>query len=437
MGEHCFQSQIAISNLVLCIPFAGSCLNGSVHAIIPGELLLCDQLCRETDLPPGCQWHDHGGRRSFGAEFYADLLCEMGVRAAVLVQPMASNIHADVAPDLGAELVADAFARRGIRVLRAPATDAGAASLDLSAQAAAAAAGGATALLCAAPDLGRAATLAAAWVAARHSLFPSPEAAAAWVGLAAGPAAAAGMDVAGLRAEWARRWGAPSSASPAAAPVFGGRQSAPGGCGRRSPLTAPASAAAARRRASIGCAEAAAAIPCGPACRDGGRCAEEANPAARAHTWRKGKGGPGGSKGKAAAFSHSCPALYSPASAPAAPAHGRSAGEGLPVGTAPRSGPAGGAGAPREVGRVSARRWWLGWLALALALAPLLAAAAVAGMGVALALALALAAAVVAGIRVVATLAPPGTLGGRPAGGWQAAWGGPGGHGKDGRAGRG
>ena len=117
------------------------------------------------------------------------------------------------------------FERRGMRVLQVraaarrsgdgPAAAAEAGPTDFAAQAAAAAAaaaeaaGGVAALLCSAADVGRAATLAASWVAARHGLFPSAEAAAAWVGLAAGPAAAAAMDVAALRAEWARRWGPP------------------------------------------------------------------------------------------------------------------------------------------------------------------------------------------------------------------------------------
>jgi hypothetical protein len=257
---------------------AHSHLNGSVHTIIPGELLLCDQLCDEADLEQGGQtWRDHGnGRRGFGAEFYADLLGHMGVHLVVLVVPALSETHT-ASPSTNAVMsigratggAAGAFARRGIRVLRAyrgdsdgPELGAGEGAIDAAQRIAAAGAGGATALLCAAPDLGRAATLAAAWVAAQHSLFPSPEAASGWVGLAAGPAAAAGIDAAGLRAEWARRWdpradseGGPAAPPPASSPpppakaVGPGRtRSLPAGsAGPRSSSRAAAAASADRK----------------------------------------------------------------------------------------------------------------------------------------------------------------------------------------------
>jgi hypothetical protein len=203
-------------------------LNGSVHTIVPGELLLCDSFDSTLPATPGRQWRDHDGRRSFSADFYADLLRDLGVRLVVIL-PSAPGLARGITdalddsnhlssteahlriPNVGA------FARRGIRVLyaktpgpgdgpaRAAEWAAGAEDLAADAATAAAAAGGATALLCAPPALGHAATVAAAWVAARHRLFPSLDTAAAWVGLAAGPAAAAAMDMAGLRAEWARR----------------------------------------------------------------------------------------------------------------------------------------------------------------------------------------------------------------------------------------
>lgn len=69
----------------------------------------------------------------------------------------------------------------------------------------------------------RACALAAAWITARHPLFPSPEAAAAWAGLAAGGVPPPGPeDMAALRGAWGRRW-AGSLQSLSVSSVFGDR----------------------------------------------------------------------------------------------------------------------------------------------------------------------------------------------------------------------
>ena len=158
--------------------------------------------------------------RRFGAPFYADLLLSLGIRLVILLDPALADGSiatepADAsspaappatpaqAPAAALAIEEAAFTRIGLRVARLPA---GPFLAALAAIDSAAAGGGGAALVCSPDDRGRAATLAAAWVAARHGLFPSPEAAAAWVGLTAGPAAAAELDLAALRAEWAIRW---------------------------------------------------------------------------------------------------------------------------------------------------------------------------------------------------------------------------------------
>ena len=72
-------------------------------------------------------------------------------------------------------------------------------------------AGGAVAIHCAPERLPQACTLAAAWMSTLD-LFPSPEAAAAWIAIAR--AAPAPVDLAALRRHWSRRWLANSHSAP-------------------------------------------------------------------------------------------------------------------------------------------------------------------------------------------------------------------------------
>ena len=132
---------------------------------MPGELLLCD--AQHSDIPDGHQWMDVGQRRLFSAEFYADLLSDMGVRLALHLGS-ADSFHCD------------AFRARGLRVITLKELCASgamhgggggaAAALGLAPRSLAAftalvgGAGGATALICSesAAERGRACVLAAA-----------------------------------------------------------------------------------------------------------------------------------------------------------------------------------------------------------------------------------------------------------------------------------
>ena len=219
---------------------------------MPGELLLCGRPCATAALPPGRQWADTGGLRRFDAAFSADLLASMGVRLALCLDDDAdANVDDDAATRA-------AFLARGIRVVTLASLCAGSASSCASAAdpwlrglaafsaLAASAGGGAAVLLCGdrAGDRGRACALAAAWITARHDLFPSPEVAIAWAGLAVGGAAAPSpIDLAALRAHWARRWagslglGRPSSAPTDPIPGQGAGGSARARVVRRSSST--------------------------------------------------------------------------------------------------------------------------------------------------------------------------------------------------------
>ena len=214
--------------------------NGSLHTIVPGALLLCD--APHASVWSGQQWMDDGPRRRFSAEFYACLLSEMGVRLALRFDDESDN---DVATSNAAT-----FAAHGIRVITLADLSPGAAEGNGSAQGCAKAglgpqafaafaalageAGGPAALLCrdSAAERGRACVLAAAWITARHGLFPSPDAAAAWACLASGGMAAPPEDdMAALRAAWACRWATmPTTPTPPRSP----------GALRRSPRLQPA-----------------------------------------------------------------------------------------------------------------------------------------------------------------------------------------------------
>jgi hypothetical protein len=71
-----------------------------VHVVVPGKILMFGTPC--PDLPESCTWQDVDGRRHFSAEFYADLLQELGV--SVVIRAEAAEY--DPAP----------FTRRGIAV---------------------------------------------------------------------------------------------------------------------------------------------------------------------------------------------------------------------------------------------------------------------------------------------------------------------------------
>ena len=204
---------------------------------MPGQLYICDALSHH--VPPGRHWTDVGGRRHFAAAFYADLLRDLGISLAII-----SDEDRAAAPDAVA-----AFLSRGIRLISLS---------DLLAQAAAepeqpsrgvrddgsgtvsklrelaafaflsGRAKGPVALLCPPTPAARsrACALAAAWIAARHRLFPSSEAAAAWAGLAAGGAPMPlAEDLAALRGVCGRRWaGSPQGQRPGAVPAGNGRR---------------------------------------------------------------------------------------------------------------------------------------------------------------------------------------------------------------------
>jgi hypothetical protein len=71
-----------------------------VHVVVPGKILMFDAPC--PHLPPGRSWQDVDGERRFSADFYAELLHDLGVTLVV---------RADAA-----EYDAGPFARRGIAV---------------------------------------------------------------------------------------------------------------------------------------------------------------------------------------------------------------------------------------------------------------------------------------------------------------------------------
>ena len=54
--------------------------NGAMHLVDPARLLLFRE---PADLPSGVAWEDEGGRRHFGAEHYAGLFEDFGVRLVV------------------------------------------------------------------------------------------------------------------------------------------------------------------------------------------------------------------------------------------------------------------------------------------------------------------------------------------------------------------
>ena len=57
-------------------------VNGEVATVVPNRILLFRSPAPDASLPAGTVWADvDGGRRIFGAEYYADLLCELGVSA--------------------------------------------------------------------------------------------------------------------------------------------------------------------------------------------------------------------------------------------------------------------------------------------------------------------------------------------------------------------
>ena len=90
----------------------GSNRNGSIHTVVPGELLVCSR--PKASIPFGHQWADTGGVRSFGAAYLAGLLSAMGVRLALCLDPAAAA-QADCEGD--AATVARAFLARGIRIV--------------------------------------------------------------------------------------------------------------------------------------------------------------------------------------------------------------------------------------------------------------------------------------------------------------------------------
>ena len=153
-------------------------------------------------VPAGHCFADVNGRRRFSAGFLADLLRGLGVTLVLGLD----DIDYDPAP----------FAARGIRVCSASdllipsAKEAGPEDADGSAPLAAEALARFVSLAGSTPGavavhgegrrLRQACTLAAAWLAG-VGLFPSPEAAAAWVAIARGPGAS--VDMAALRAHWA------------------------------------------------------------------------------------------------------------------------------------------------------------------------------------------------------------------------------------------
>ena len=186
--------------------------NGSVYTIVPSKLLICQKFSERT--PPDLQWADIDGRRHFSAEWQASLLSDLRVSLALVLDDAddksraafrrhginvssLKNLHldgsiADSAPVKG-ETHRSAFQARDL-----------AAFASLAGQA-----DGAVAILCAdAPaERARASILAAAFISKQHSLFPSPEAAAAWAALSAGGAPApAADDLALLAAALGRRW---------------------------------------------------------------------------------------------------------------------------------------------------------------------------------------------------------------------------------------
>ena len=57
-------------------------LNGNIHVLIPGRILLFAP--PDPAVPPAAGWCDAGGRRSFAAEFLADLLGHL--RVALVIQ---------------------------------------------------------------------------------------------------------------------------------------------------------------------------------------------------------------------------------------------------------------------------------------------------------------------------------------------------------------
>jgi hypothetical protein len=149
-----------------------------VHVVVPGKILIFD--APSPHMPPGRQWHDVAGKRRFSADFYADLLHDLGVTLVV---------RADAA-----EYDAEPFARRGIAVetLDVPFRDGGsacAAGEDLPTLQALDRfialldrAGGSLAIHCRGRS-GFATTLLAAYLL-RRRLFDDPAAAVAWLDIA-------------------------------------------------------------------------------------------------------------------------------------------------------------------------------------------------------------------------------------------------------------
>ena len=64
-------------------------INGELHHVVPGRLLLFPPPA--DSLPPGQQWADDDGRRSFGPGFYADLFAHLGVAAVLRLDPPAAT----------------------------------------------------------------------------------------------------------------------------------------------------------------------------------------------------------------------------------------------------------------------------------------------------------------------------------------------------------
>ena len=187
----------------------------SVFTIVPHKLLLFDAPSQRLPGPTGHRSADVDGRQRFSAGFVADLLHGLGVTLVLGLD----NIDYDPAP----------FAARGIRVCSSndillsamiaanPADDKSGAPLlvEMLARfvALAKSTPGAVAMHGEGRRLRLACTLAAAGLADVR-LFPSPQAAAAWVAIVRG--AGTSIDMAALRAHWARRagWTGPSEPAP-------------------------------------------------------------------------------------------------------------------------------------------------------------------------------------------------------------------------------
>lgn len=77
---------------ILTCPPAFSVINGEIFSIVPDRLLLFPAPAPTDRLAPGCDWADEeGGRRVFSAEYYADLLQELGVSAVVCLDRYAPS----------------------------------------------------------------------------------------------------------------------------------------------------------------------------------------------------------------------------------------------------------------------------------------------------------------------------------------------------------